>query len=105
MLNTFILSYDPLSDKYSLNQINAFIRANAYTYQYYMPLIGTYLIKSKADLLSLIDTYNGFFDGSNFFVAQIFPTVTGGALPQDMWDWINSDNPPPLPMTAVTRSS
>ncbi len=96
MYNTFVLSYDPLSNKFTQNQLLAFVRANALTYQYYAPSLGTYLIKSAANTIQMVDAYGGFFDGSNFFLAQVFPTLTGGALPLEIWDWVNAPTPPPL---------
>lgn len=96
MYNTFILSYDPISVKYTMNQLHAFVKAHGYTYQYYSPQVGTYIIKAAASIGQMAETYRGFFDGSQFFLAQIFPNLTGGALPQEMWTWLNADNPPPL---------
>ena len=96
MYNTFILSYDPLAKNYTVNQLNAFVRSNALTYQYFSPTLGTYLIKSQATVHDMVDSYKGFFDGTNFFVAQVMPTLTGGALQQTMWNWLNSPVPPPL---------
>jgi hypothetical protein len=104
MYNTYILSYDPIASNYTLNQLNGFIRANAYTYQYYAPVLGTCLIKSSATITEMVDAYRYFFDGSNFFIAQLFPTLTGGALPQSMWDWMNSPSPPPLVQTDAPKN-
>ncbi|MET1112006.1 MAG: hypothetical protein ABWX67_10825 [Allosphingosinicella sp.] len=81
---------------FSYNQLHAFVRANAFTYQYLSPSLGVYLIKSKASVAELVDAYRGFFDGAHFFIAQIYPQLTGGALPQAVWDWVNASDPPPL---------
>ena len=96
MYKNFILSYDPISTKFTLNQLNAFIRSNGGTHQYYAPFLGTVMIKSASTLSQLIESYRGFFDGDQFFLAEFPSQNTGGLLPRYAWDWVNSTTPPPL---------
>lgn len=96
MSNLFLLSYNPYDPKVSPNQVLASVRDNKYTFQYYQPYVGTYIIKSVFDLMSLSNSYKDHFDGTTFFIAQIYPGLSGGAMSPEIWNWINTGQLPAL---------
>jgi hypothetical protein len=96
MYNTYILSYSPFSEKYTVPQLVAFIKAHAGTYQFYIATAGTMFVKTDWQLLPLIESYHNFFAGDSYVISQVFPNLMGGGLPQYAWDWINAPSPPPL---------
>jgi hypothetical protein len=97
MMNTYILSYSPLDEKVSAYQLLAFIRDNRKIAQYYQPWMGTYIIKSQEDLVSLLSSFNLLFHGSSYILSRIFTTQMGGMLTPEIWNWINTDTVPAVP--------
>ena len=97
MYNTFILSYDPQMSDPSPMRLAEFVRSNGYTYQYFIPFLGTILIKSSATVIQLIDSYSPFIRPFPFMLSQLYPALMTGMLAQAQWDWINATAPLPLP--------
>jgi hypothetical protein len=97
MHNTFLLSYDPLMTDPAPIRLVEFVRSNAFTYQYFVPFLGSILIKSQASVEDIHASYSTFIRPSSFLLTQVFPVMITGMLSQAQWDWINADTPPPLP--------
>ena len=101
MYRNYVLTYDPISMFSMHAQLLAFIQANAFTYQFFSPYIGLVLIKGTLDLQQMVDSYNSFFNGHNFFMAEVDSVKTGGRLDRAVWDWLNNPAPPPIPYTPL----
>lgn len=97
MYRAFLLNFDSARMVDLLPQLYAFVQSNALTYQFYSPFYGMIFIKSACQITDLIESYNAFFAGQPFMIAEVDPVKTGGRLPQDVWDWLNNPAPPPLP--------
>lgn len=93
MYKTFIISYVPFMSEDDARKFAAFVQSNVTTHQFYFPFFGTILIKSSFDLNLIVRSYHDYLGGGLFFVAEIDPQKTGGALDPRMWEWVNSSNP------------
>ena len=100
-LRNYVLTYDPLAVAEILPQLLAFIQSNALTYQFITPYVGCVLIKSDSDISLISGSYNSFFNGRPFMLAEVHHTATGGRLDQNIWNWLNNAVPPPLPYTPL----
>jgi hypothetical protein len=96
MYSTYALSYDPFMTDPAPLRLIEFVRAHSYTYQYFVPYVGTILIKSGYTFQEMVDGYRTFILPNEFILMQVSPQLTGGLLNQTSWDWLNSDNPPAL---------
>ena len=101
MYKNFILTFDPLSLSDMLPQLYAFVQSNALSYQFSSPYLGTIFIKSNADVLTLSLSYNGFFAGRQFILAELDADEMGGRQLGNVWDWLNNSAPPLLPFTPL----
>ena len=83
----YILSFDPyLTDATKLHGIIITLPGTVDWWHY----IGSaYLISSTSSAYTLQNHINTRWAG-RFLLAQVEPSDTGGWLPQEAWDWINS---------------
>ena len=88
-MNNFVLSYSPFGGTPTEGQLLNHVQVNRYIEQYYQPFIGTYILKSNEIMMVISDSMKGLFESSPYMVHQLFPHLTGGSLPQDVWHWIN----------------
>lgn len=100
-MNSFILSYNPLSARLSPRQLIAWIKESANVAQWYSPYAGTIILKSDKSIATLSDSFRAAFDGDSVVVAQVFPWMCGGALSPDIWAWLNGTAAPSLPTTII----
>jgi hypothetical protein len=91
-MNTFVLSYNPLSVKLSATQLLGWIKESQNIKQWYSPFLGTYVLRSDQPLTTLVQGFTAAFDGDSFLISQISPSFTGGSLPPEIWNWINTGN-------------
>ena len=98
MYKTYLITFDPISSDPTPVKLVEYIRAHAYTYQFYTLNIGSIFIKSQAEKNQIIDSYKDFMAPTIWTISQIDnPAVNiGGSAPMPFWHWVNSDNPPPL---------
>lgn len=96
-MNTYLLSYNPVDFTINGNRLLAYVRDNRNVQQYFQPWMGTYIIKSHADLQVISAGFVDFFDESQFVIAQVFTSHLNGLLDQPMWGWINYNVMPVLP--------
>lgn len=89
-MNNFVLSYSPFNAKLSENQLAHFVKFNRLVHGYYHPFLGTYVLKSEATTHDLTESFKGLFDGAAFLLVQFFENYAGGALPPEIWTWINT---------------
>lgn len=95
-METFVLAYDVFAGNFTITQLFSFIRDNKHVHQHYTPFAGCYVLKSAAGAAILEDTFRGFFENSQFIIAKIDATQTGGMLPQNVWPWVYSGNVPSI---------
>ena len=96
-MNTYILSYDPLAKNFTITQLFAYVKDNKNIFQYYTPFAGCYVLKSNEPLSVLQQSFSGLFEGSQFLIVKIEPFQSTGALPAEIWPWLNSGFNPFLP--------
>ncbi len=101
MFKNYALTFDPFQMSDLFPQLIAFVQSNALTYQFIAPYAGSVFVKSSADILILATSYNAFFNGRAFLIAEINAEFTGGRLEQKVWDWLNNANPEPLPFAPL----
>lgn len=101
----YLLSYNPLDLRVSSGQVDGFVRANRYVDGWYSPFPGTYCLKSSHILLTLTESFRPMFAETAFILTFVPPQCQGGALPPPIWNWINTPDPAPFPLTALTRPS
>lgn len=101
MYKTFILTFDGVEMNNVIVQLYAFVQSNALTYQFSSPYLGTIFIKSNSDLTTLSYSYNSFFNGRHFLLAEIDPDQTAGRQLANVWNWLNNPAPLPLPYTPL----
>jgi hypothetical protein len=95
-MNTYLLAYDPLAGNFSITQLFAFVKENKKLDQYYTPFAGCYILKSSFAMNELQRSFASFFEGSQFVISPIEPSQTGGALPKEIWLWVNSGQLPSI---------
>lgn len=95
-MNTYTLSFNPFEIKFSYSQLAIFVKENRKVFQWYSPFVGTYIIKSTEPLTTLTESFRGFFDGAPFLLTYCYPSLTGGAQPSNVWDWLNTGNLPAI---------
>ena len=88
-MNNFILSYNPFSATPTEGQLLNHVQVNRFISQYYQPFIGTYILKSDQPIGVLTESLKGLFETSPFMVNVLYPNMSGGSLPTDIWHWIN----------------
>jgi hypothetical protein len=94
---SYMLSYDTVTAATLEYQLLGFIKQNRHITQWYRAFSGCYLLKSTADLNTIIHSFRDFFGFDHqHLVAPIEGLSTGGILPQYMWDWLNQPEPTPL---------
>ncbi len=91
---TYVLSFDPDSTAFKLNQLHSLIVSHRMIKSWYFAYRGTYLLKSDEALVNLTPSFRVFFDGAPFLLAFLMPEYTGGAFAQPIWDWVNADRVP-----------
>lgn len=98
MYNTYLITFNPLMIDPSPQRLLEFIRAHAYTYQYYVHHLGSVYVKSPVDLYKMINTYRDFLAPNVWTVVQVHNPQfsTGGSAPMAFWNWLNSASPPAL---------
>jgi hypothetical protein len=96
-VKTYLLAFNPHAGNFTITQLFAFISDNKKIYQYYTPFVGCYILKSSYDLTVVQNTLRGFFETAQFVVSEINPFSTGGALPAEIWPWVNNGLLPSLP--------
>ena len=89
---TYMLSYDPLSVAPISDQLSAFIKANKHVEQWLHPYSGCYLLKSNTPLFTISESFRQFLGhGRLHIITPIGAPMTGGILPQFMWDWVSME--------------
>lgn len=83
----YSLSFDPHVS--NAENLHAIVTAMPHTIEWWHYLGSTYLITSHASALELQNYVNQKWVG-RFLVSEIQPKNTGGWLPKEAWDWINS---------------
>ena len=96
-MNQFTLSFHPFDLRISQRQVVAFVKNSRDVLSWYSPFPGTIVFKSHLPFLVVAELFRDFFDGHSYIVSQTFPTATGGAQGQQVWDWINTGQIPALP--------
>lgn len=101
-MNNFILSYNPFAVTPSAGQVLNHVQVSRNVHQYYQPFAGTYIIKSTLSAAALSDSLKGLFENTPYILAQLFPSVAGGTLPQEAWNWLNYGSVPQAPTPSST---
>lgn len=96
-MNSFILTYDALAANPTFGQILNHVQVNRNISQYYQPYVGSYLLKSEQSLGVLNESIKGLFDQSPFMLTQYKSDMTMGALPIEIWNWLNLGSVPQVP--------
>ncbi len=97
MVNNFILTYNPFGLFPGEARLLNHVQINRYVDQYYQPYAVTYIFKSNQDVLTLNDSFRGLFQDTPYIVVMFSPTLSGGALSNEVWNWINTGWVPPVP--------
>lgn len=100
-MNNFILTYNPFSVSPTAGQLLNHVQVNRFISQYYQPYAGTYLLKSDQSLSVVNESVAGLFEGSSYMLVHYAAGLSSGALPKEIWAWINFGSvpvpPPPSP--------
>ena len=97
-MNSYILSFDPLNDKLTPEQLFHFIKDNRKIFQWHSPFLGTFMLKSPETRDSITEMFRGMFAGSPYIVSTVFPHMqVGGALQPEIWTWFNTSTFPTAP--------
>ena len=89
----YILSYNPVLPSLTQSQVHVFIERNRDIQTWYLPFVGTYILKSNLTLAELTTPFGQFF-GSNFYIlTYVVPTLISGSLPPTVWNWLAESTP------------
>jgi hypothetical protein len=92
----YVLSYYGWSVGPTDSQVRIFVQSHRDIETWYYPFAGTYIFKSKRHITDLAVQFRQFFGGSPFLLTCGTPSLMGGALPQNAWDWLNNVPVPEL---------
>ena len=96
-MNNFILTYNPFGFFPGEARLLNHVQINRYVAQYYQPYPGTYILKSNEGTITLNNSFQGLFQNTPYMVVMFTPTLAGGALSAEAWNWINNGWVPPMP--------
>ncbi len=96
-MNNFILTYNPFGPFPGEARLLNHVQINRYIEQYYQPYPGTYIFKSNEGVSKLNDSFRGLFEVTPYMVVMFTPTLAGGVLSNEAWNWINTGWVPPIP--------
>ena len=96
-MNNFILTYNPFGPFPGEARLLNHVQINRYVDQYYQPYLGTYILKSKEIVSTLNNSFRGLFQDTPYMIVMFAPTLAGGALSNEAWNWINTGWVPPIP--------
>lgn len=99
-LNKYLLSFSPSSFSPNSSQIQIFVSQNRDIESWYMPFMGTYIIKSPKSLDQLNAQFAQFFGGNMYLLLYTDSGLTTGSLPQGIWNWFNDEVNPFIPPPA-----
>jgi hypothetical protein len=86
-MRKFHLAYDPFGA--GASKIGVFIRVNRDIEHWYQPFAGSFLFKSEKNIYEIQAVFTEFFGVELFMVTDNMSAITGGMLPQPIWDWYN----------------
>lgn len=86
----YLLTYNPYLGTPTENQLLNHVRINRFVSQYYQPYPGTYLLKSEQQAAVINDSFSGFFEGSPYMLVLYSAPYSGGKLPPEIWQWVNT---------------
>jgi hypothetical protein len=95
----FMLSYNPTATNFSAAQLHSFVVNNKHLASWYTPFAGTYLLKSDLPVPTIAEMFRPTFNGAEFIISFIQPTLSGGGLSPEGWNWLNG-----APMPNVLQS-
>ena len=105
-MNNFVLCYNCVSPNHSEGKLLNYVQYNRLIEQYYQPFIGTYFIKGTGTTVTLGQSFRGFFEEIPFFLVNFNSWHAAGAMPPEIWTWLNHGQvPPPPPTTPPTLGS
>ena len=90
----YALSYNPSGLHPNGSQLHIFISQNRDVETWYLPFLGTYILKSDKALTELMPQFSAFFSNAPYMLTWIPPGGTTGSLPPEVWTWINNQSPP-----------
>lgn len=96
-MNNFVLNYGYFSFGHDENKLLNFIRYNRLVSQYFQPFVGTFFLKSEAMPQALTESFRGHFGKDCFFLVDFPSWRASGALPPEIWQWLNHGQVPPPP--------
>jgi len=99
-MNNFLLTYDPLLPTVRGEQLLQYIKDSRSIAGFHSPYLGTVVLKSDLTVHLLAEQFRGIFIGAPFLLSQIYPVMTGGSQPHEVWAWLNSVPSPSLTLPA-----
>lgn len=96
-MSNYILSYNPLAAVPSASNLAQYIKDSRIISGWHSPWLGTYLLKSEISLYPLQQSFQGLFDNTTFFIAELQPHCCGGFMNPAIWQWLNFGILPALP--------
>jgi hypothetical protein len=92
----YLLSFAPLGLNPNSSQVDIFVRSHRDITSWYCPFAGSYYFRSSKALIDILPSFRQFFGSSQFAISFVVPTLVGGSLPENVWQWIVSGMLPAL---------
>jgi len=90
-MNNYLLAYDLVTLGELFPQLHSFIKQHKLIAQWSQPYHGIFLIKSDADFLTIVQTFDEFLARRVLhFICPISPGTVGGILAGDIWEWLKA---------------
>lgn len=96
-MNNFIFTYNAFLLFPGEARLLNHVKINRYIDQYYQPYPGTFVLRSNENVATINESFRGLFQDTPYMVVMFTPTLAGGALPQEAWNWMNTGWVPPIP--------
>lgn len=85
----YLLSYEAAAAEFMQPQLQSFIKQHKLIAQWSQPYAGLYLLKSDADLPTLVQSFDEFFARRILhIICPISIESVGGILPGYLWHWL-----------------
>jgi hypothetical protein len=96
-VNKYLLSFSQSSLSPNPSQIQIFVSQNRDIESWYMPFMGTYILKSPRGLHQLNAQFAQLFGGNMYLLTYADSSFATGSLPEGIWKWFNDEVNPFIP--------